>query len=202
MRAYKFLPLLITALAIPQVHAASYPVKTDSLPKTSVHVGYAFNHQNYVDSWKTNYLALVGTTPPNNYQGVVLGLTQMLNDWVALNIGYKHFLRKGNGNGDARLSGLRVAGMGFKEIQTNLNWFGEMGANVGAVSHNGDGGINSTNRSSQHADINFFVATGVQYKVNELVSIRTDLNFTPFQDRTDAKTGYGFQLSAVFNLDK
>lgn len=202
MRAYKLLPLLITAFAIPQVNAASSANMMSSLPKTSVHVGYAFSHQNYSDSWEATYQTLVGQAPNNNYSGVVLGMTQMLNDWVALNIGYKHFFRKGENQADSRVSGLRVGGLGFKKIQNNLHWLGEMGANVGSVHHNGDGGINSANPSSQHADINFYVATGLQYKVNDLVAVRTEANVMPFQDRSDGNTGYGFQLSAVFSLDK
>lgn len=193
---------LVTASS--SIFAAAMPqpmVQDSGLPKTSAFLGYTFTHQNYKDSWDNNYRSLTGVSPVNNYSGITLGMTQMLNDWFALNILYSHYFRKGSNGNDGRLSGLTVGGMGFKQMTPDMHAVGTVSATVGVFSHNGDGGIASFDPSFTDSDVSFVVGAGVQYKVSDNFSIRPMFNLTPFHDRSDTSVSYGFAVSIVTNLD-
>tara|TARA_B110000091_G_scaffold187590_1_gene208891 strand:- start:730 stop:1344 length:615 start_codon:yes stop_codon:yes gene_type:complete len=189
---------LITA-SMSNSFAAAMP-QSSQAGKVQVYGGYAYTHQAYKNAWTNSYRTFTGSSPVNDFSGVTFGMNYMMNDWLALDVAWTHYFRKGAAGLDGRLSGLKVGAMAFKNINPKADLIGTAGASVGAFTHNGDGGVGTANPSFTDTDVSLYLGAGFQYKVSDMFSVRPMLNLMPLHDRADTNYSYGGSISLVMNL--
>lgn len=175
-------------------------IPTVKFPDTSVYVGYSFAHNYYRSTWENSFRRVTGYSPPNNFNGIVIGLDKLLTNWLALDLRYGYFFSQGSGAGDARLSGLTVSALGiYNFTNTSIFLLGKLGATVTALSHDGDNGINTINPSFVHSDVSPVIGAGLQFSLAENFYLRPMINWT-YQDRSDANSSLGLTLDLVYGL--